>query len=243
MTARFAAIAALILVTGAAPPKPFKLHQKSRDADFTYEWPVEVSATPALLQRFRADMRKQRAGVTKGGREYNAMRRKMGEGPVGYVHSTKITTAGQSRRLLSLRLDVYRFTGGAHGNNHSDGVLWDRQRGREIEMADLFLPGARYVTALITPYCKAIAAEREKRRGRDGRSGTSIREFDDCPALADTAFVPADRNRNGRFDRFHFIAAPYTAGPYSEGDYDIAIRIPARVLTMLKPEYRAAFEA
>jgi hypothetical protein len=237
----FAAMALL----GAVPPaaRPFKVHEKSQAADFTYEWPAEVSAVPALVKRFRADMQKRRAETIAGGKDEIAMRRKMGAEPIGYMHSTKVSTAGKSPRLLSLRIDVSQYTGGAHGMYYSKGLLWDRRGGREIPLASLFAPGVPYLTALRALYCRALGAERKRRRGGDGKLGGGISEFDACPKLSELAFLPADSDRDGRFDRLHFIAAPYTAGPYAEGDYDIAIPVTKTLLAMIRREYRSSFEA
>jgi hypothetical protein len=85
--------------------------------------------------------------------------------------------------------------------------------------------------------------ERKRRRGGNGKLGGGIPEFDACPKLSEAAFVPADSDGDGRLDRLHFIAAPYTAGPYAEGDYDIAIPVTKTLFAMIKPEYRSSFEA
>ena len=92
------------------------------------------------------------------------------------------------------------------------------------------------------PYCRALAAERKKRRGGDNEP-SPVPEFDACPKLSELALIPADSSHRGRFDTIHLIAAPYTAGPYSEGDYDIALPVTGRLVAALKPEYRDSFAA
>ena len=63
-------------------------------------------------------------------------------------------------------------------------------------------------------------------------------EFDSCPKFSELALIPAVSKHRGRFDTIHLIAAPYTAGPYAEGDYDIALPVTGRLVAALKPEYR-----
>jgi hypothetical protein len=45
------------------------------------------------------------------------------------------------------------------------------------------------------------------------------------------------------FDRIGFLIAPYNAGPYAEGSYEVTLPVTAAVVAAAKPEYRAAFVA
>jgi Deacetylase PdaC len=231
-------LAVALIVSGPGQAKPFKSELKTADAEFSYSWSAEVSAVPALAKRFTADMRKQRAATIAGGTEYNAERKKRGEEPLGYMHSTAIETAGQSPRLLSLKIDVGEFTGGAHGNSGSDGLLWDRRLTREIAINDLFIQRNALTNLTRTAYCKALDRERLKRRGGEKIGG----QFDDCPRFDELAILPADTKRNGRFDTIRFIASPYVAGPYVEGDYELELPVTRQLIAAIKPAYRPSFE-
>jgi hypothetical protein len=44
-----------------------------------------------------------------------------------------------------------------------------------------------------------------------------------------------------RFNRIGLIAAPYVAGSYAEGPYEITLPVTPAVLAAVKPEYKAAF--
>jgi hypothetical protein len=92
------------------------------------------------------------------------------------------------------------------------------------------------------PYCKALDAERNKRRGPDYTPG-SIAEFDSCPKLLDLALIPSSSVDGGKFDQIHLIAAPYQVGSYAEGEFDIALPVSARLIAAMKPRYRASFSA
>jgi hypothetical protein len=233
---------------GSAPAEaqPFKYAYKSKYAEFDFSWPSEAAAIPALARRLHADLAKEKARTIGGGKEEYDMRREMGsEALIGWSSSTKFKTGGQSIRLLSLSREYWTFTGGAHGNGATTALLWDRRLGKEVAFPTLFPAGSTYAQVLRGPYCRALDEERKKRRGGYGKlgGGGSASAFDSCPKFSDLASIPADRNGNGRFDRIRIIAAPYTAGPFAEGSYDIALPVTARLIALLKPEYRGSFEA
>jgi hypothetical protein len=142
--------------------------------------------------------------------------------------------------LASFADERYAFTGGAHGNGATRGLLWDHLQRKEISFASLFL-SASGLAQLRGPYCRALDIERQKRRGADYQKST-ITEFDTCPKLSDLALIPADSSHDGRFDQVHLIAAPYLAGPYAEGEYDIALPVTRELIAAMKPVYRASFE-
>ena len=118
-------------------------------------------------------------------------------------------------------------------------MLWDRALGREAKLDSLFTrPGG--LAAVTRPaYCKALDAERLKRREGEKLDG----EFAACPKYADLAIAPVDSDQNGRFDTVDFVASPYIAGPYAEGKYEISLPVTAALTAALKPQYRASFAA
>lgn len=90
------------------------------------------------------------------------------------------------------------------------------------------------------PYCDALNAERVEKRGEYEATGDDM--FEACPPFEELAIVP-HANRDGRFDRLTLIAAPYVAGPYAEGVYEVTLPIPAAMRELVKPQYRNAFSA
>jgi hypothetical protein len=235
----------LAIVTLAAAPvcaahgqiRPFNYSFKNKYADVDFSWSKEAAAVPTLVKRFRAELAKSKADTIAGGKEDYALRQ------IGWESSTKITTSGQSPRLLSLSREDWEFTGGAHGNGGTTGLLWDRRLNKEVKFAGLFSSPSSYTSVLRPPYCRALDQERIKRRGGDGKLNDGIGEFDSCPKLSDLAIIPADSHRDGRFDEIHLIASPYLAGPYAEGEYDITLPVPQALIGLLKTQYRASFEA
>lgn len=216
---------------------PVAVDQTSDTLHFAYSWPAEAAAIPALDHRFREDLAKARAEAQATALDG----RKTAHGPGWQFHphefARRWTSAGATPRLLSLAEDTSFFTGGAHPDSGVDSLLWDRQLGREIGVADLFDPPTRFAELFSIAYCQALDFERERRRGGARLPG----EFNDCPNLSDLALVPTDADHDGRFEAIHFIASPYVAGPYVEGRYDVAMPINAAALAAMKPAYRASF--
>ena len=150
------------------------------------------------------------------------------------------TTAGETSRLLSLQNELGTFTGGAHPNTSYDALIWDRKLNSKTSM-DALLGGPGKLAAVTRQaYCKALDEERVKRR--EGEK-LDLPEFNACPKYSDLAIAPVDSNKNGRFDGIDFVASPYLAGPYVEGEYRIRVPVTLKLIAALKPEFRGSFEA
>jgi hypothetical protein len=225
----------------AAPaPKAFVFEEKNDLIDFHFGWSAEAAAVPQLVGRFQAEMKKAKDELIAGAKEDKAFRDKEGFDFNGYQSSTDYKTAGQSNHLLSLTSDVGAYTGGAHGNYGTSGLLWDRQAANEIKFADLFAEPANRDRLLTQRWCDALNKEREKKRG-EPVTGNDM--FDECPKLDDIAIVPTDKDGNGKFERLILTASPYVAGPYAEGSYEIDLLVTADLISALKSEYQGSFEA
>jgi len=157
-----------------------------------------------------------------------------------YSSSTDYKTAGASERLLSLSIDVAAYTGGAHGNYGTKGLLWDRWARKEIQTAGLFTAAANMDRLLTQPWCDALNKAREEKRGEPVGGGGM---FDDCPKLSDISIVPTDKNGDGKFDRLTLTADPYVAGPYVEGNYEIELPVTGDLIAAIRSDYRENFEA
>jgi hypothetical protein len=235
-------VALALALSWPAAAGSFSLEFKNRYAEVDISWSAEANAVPALAKRFRTDFaREKNKSIACGKTESDARISTGGQG-IACSSSTKITTSGQTIRLLSLSRKYWAFTGGAHGNGGTSPLLWDRKVNREVPFASLFLSASTIQAVLGKPYCIALDKERAKRRGPD-YGAASIAEFVTCPKLADLALVPAGPPSGGKFTEIHLIAAPYQAGSYAEGEYDIALPITPRLIGAIKPAYRMSFAA
>ena len=236
-------VAAPSPATASAPPgppaKPFVYDVENDLIEFHYGWSAEAAAVPKLAARFREDMKKREADLLGGAKDDKTSREKEGFDFHPYMSSTQYDTAGQTERLLSLKVDVGSYEGGAHGNHGIGSLLWDRQAGKEIKDVDLFAEAANRDRLLTQRWCDALNKAREAKRGEPVGGGGM---FDDCPRLDEIAIIPTDKDGNGRFERMALIASPYVAGPWVEGDYEIDLPVTEDLLAGLKSEYRGSFE-
>ena len=232
-------VAVALLCGGAAAAEPVKVERNSKTLEFSYSWPADAAAIPALDRRIRLQMAKDFQQARSDALEnLSASRQNHFEFHQSYF-SLKWVTAGKSSRLLSLQSETDSFAGGAHPNSSYNSLLWERRQNRPTSVAALFARAGDFMGVTRAAYCRALDAERLKRREGEKLGG----EFDECPKYSDLAIAPVDRNRNGRFDRLAFVASPYVAGPYVEGEYEIILPVTARLIAALKPEYRSSFEA
>jgi hypothetical protein len=227
--------AAAVLCAGVAGAQPFKIHTKSRLLDFEYSWPSEVGAVPALVRHFAKDMREERKTMLADAREASRTRQEL---PFNfYSFYRDLSSAGQSRRFLSLKIKTYEFTGGAHGNTYSEAFLWDRQLRKAVAFSSLLADKQAIARLLRNPFCHRLHNERTRRNGQE-MSGV----FDDCPKLSDLKILPGDSDHHGKFDVIRLVADQGVAGSNAEGEYDISLPVTAKFVAAVKPEYRSSFE-
>lgn len=78
---------------------------------------------------------------------------------VPYAETLAIEPLFDGRGVVSLRLDHYLFTGGAHGIPSSDYAVFDRHTGRRLDLDDLVTPDAR---APLTAQIKAALRNQQR---------------------------------------------------------------------------------
>jgi len=224
----------------AAPaPKPFAYDEKNDLIDFHYGWSAEAAAVPQLVQRFQADMDKVKVELLANAKADKAQREKQGFPFNSYSSSTDYRTAGSTGRLLSLSADVASYTGGAHGNYGTGGLLWDRWPAKQVQLASLFAAAANMDRLLTQPWCDALNKAREEKRGEPVGGGGM---FDECPQLSEISIIPTDKDGNGKFERLMLVADPYVAGPYVEGSYEVELPVSSDLMAAIRSDYRENFE-
>ncbi len=78
-----------------------------------------------------------------------------------YVHYLQFTVSYNTERFLSLFLENYEFTGGAHGTTVQTGETWDMNRGKLVSLQELFTPFFNYRSIIISNVMLQ-ASERQK---------------------------------------------------------------------------------
>lgn len=205
--------------------------------DFEYSWPEAISAETRLVETLSADLSKSYDAAMANARENKSDTEKYSAPFNQNMFNRAWTLEGQTARLTSLISSTDTFTGGAHPNRTSSALLWDRSARGEVKLADLFASTMELDSALRPSFCKALDAERAKRRQGEKLEG----QFGECPTLSELTIAAGDKDGDKRFDQFRLIADPYVAGPYSEGGYEVLLPVTPALLAALKPEFRDSF--
>ena len=235
------AAAAVVLLVAAGPaPRPGGVEVRTADYAFSYLWPAAVEAVPALRARLENDRDAVRRAFA---REAADARREAASDPgrpfLPHELSVEWRVAATLQDWLSLSQHISVFEGGAHPNSGFDSLVWDRKAGVERPALDLFTSPEALDAAIGAPFCEALDRERAARRGEpvNRQSGD---EFDACIAPSEQTVVLGSSNRK-TFNRIGILVAPYAAGPYVEGAYEVTLPVTPAVLEAVKPEVRAAF--
>jgi hypothetical protein len=138
-----------------------------------------------------------------------------------YENTVTVTAAAETGKLFSLKRTAFDYSGGAHPNTLSSGILWDKALKRQIGLDDLFRKGAN-LTALDQALCSALNTAK-RARVPAGPSLTFDSKPFACPRAASTAFVLTPGSVAGRAAGLTFLIGAYQAGPYAEGGYEIAV--------------------
>ncbi len=243
MRGSMVAAAVIVLAAGmsslvsAQRPQP-KVAVKTADYEFSYSYPVQAAAIPPLAGYFEAERARVRAALVKDATEGRQEAKQSGYSFNPYETAIVWDVVTQTPRLLSLSGSFYGFSGGAHGNIGSDSLVWDKQRRERLKPVALFISPDALWAAIKLPYCRALDAERAKRRGE--AVGKSTDPFDACPPLKDLTLLLGSSNRLA-INRIGLIADQYVAGSYAEGPYEITLPVTDAVIAAVKPGYRAAF--
>lgn len=207
--------------TPAASPSNLTFADKTEHATVALTLPEGIKAEPDLHARTYAEevrgLRQFEEGALAARTEAEG-----DEGMPPFEKTVTVTVAGQTDRLFSLRREAFDYSGGAHPNTLTTGIVWDRSLKRVIGAPELFRKGAD-LTALDQALCTAVNAARRQRvpdartitlGGRDGWA---------CPRAAETPFVLAPGDQDGKAGGLIFLIGPYQVGPGVEGGYEIAI--------------------
>lgn len=205
--------------------------------DFAYNWPAAVSAIPALAQRFTAERDELLADQKN---EWKASLTEFASSDcVSCVNRDFEKTwevVADLPRFLSLSASFYEYSGGAHGNGAFEALVWDRETKAALDPKTMFRSQAVLQDALGAPWCKALKAERTDRLGAEYADDG----FFPCPPISDLTVLAGSSDKQS-FDRIGLIAAPYVAGSYAEGSYELTFAVTPKLLAAVKPEYKAAF--
>lgn len=226
---------ALITPADAAAPPGYE--SKTQYADVSLTLPAELKAHPDLHARLYAEEVRKLKQFAEGAQGELTEAGAATDRPK-YENTVTLTAAAETAKLFSLKRTSFDYSGGAHPNTLTSGILWDKALKRQIGLADLFRKGAD-LTALDQALCSALNTAK-RARVPDGASITFDSKPFACPRVASTPFVLSPGDATGKAAGLTFLIGPYQAGPYVEGGYEIAI--PATVFrSLLATAYAGEF--
>ena len=208
------------LVTPADAAAPPGYESKTPYADVKLTLPDALKAHPDLHARLYAEEVRKLRQFAEGAQGELTEAGAATDRPK-YENTVTVTAAAETGKLFSLKRTAFDYSGGAHPNTLSSGVLWDKALKRQIGLADLFRKSAD-LTALDQALCSALNTAK-RARVPDGASITFGSKPFACPRAASTAFVLTPGTTSGKAAGLTFLIGPYQAGPYAEGGYEIAI--------------------
>lgn len=220
--------------------KAFLMHKVSEALDFTYGYPAEAAAIPALGSHFDAAAEKilneslEQANVDMDNSKASGF-------PIRQHSFSKIwQRVAQTPQVLSLSSDIETYTGGAHGMVAFDSLLWDRQKNTAIEPMSLFISKAAFDAAVAEPLCAGIAAAKKAKGIEPDMSPDSV--FERCPKPSEQVLWLGSSDGKS-LDRMTIGITAYIVGPYAEGNYRINLPLNAAAVRAVKPEYAAFVRA
>ena len=218
----------------AAPAQPIILTEKSARLDFRYEIPAVATTIAPLNRLLRNDADRRKAAALRDQRAYAADL--PADAPAhAYGIDLRWKPVGETRQLLVLMAQGYVYTGGAHGSDTFEPLVWDKRAGRRIAWSNLFNRPESALAAIRPDFCRALAAARAKRIGRSNVAGY------DCPSLKQYVAVAPAGNVGGKFSRIDIWVPADVAGSHAEGSYRLALTIPRTVAALVRPTWRASF--
>lgn len=208
--------------------------------EFDYSYPAKAGAIPVLKAMLDAELEKSRFDLKAEAVKARELSKESGFPYHPYSYSVEWQVVTDLPAWLSMSTLIGTFSGGAHPNYAFETLLWDRTAGIRRAPVDLFLSKAALSEAIRAPFCEEL--DRQRAQKRKGQDDGAIATFSECiDPVRETLILGSS---NGRaFDRIGVLVAPYSAGPYVEGDYEVTLPITPKVLAAVKPEFRQSFVA
>lgn len=223
----------------AAPAEPFEESNKTEVLEFLYAWPAQVSAVPDLTAKLRKDMTEGKADALKMAEQDRKSARESGFPFHTHSLETRWTVSADTPRFLALQSSTYSYTGGAHGMTGYKALLWDKARRRETSFQALMTSPKAFADAIHDRFCTGLDKARAVKRG-----GPVAPRGDDpfSGCIDPMKEVLTLTSKDGKLiEGVTVVIGPYSAGPYSEGSYEVFLPVDAAMRKTIKSEYQDAF--
>ena len=204
--------------------------------EFAYAYPVEAARIPELAKALDGDREAKREALIAAARRDKDAAEKDGYPYRKHSHRQTWQRVTSTPRFLSLSAEIETYSGGAHGMQTFDTLIWDRNRRKQMKPLDLFQSSAAFDAAVRDAFCAGI---------KRAKAATGIEEAPDSvfakcpPASAQTLWLGSS---DGRYlDRLTIAIAPYEIGAYAEGSYKVNLPMTGALVKVVKDEFARDF--
>lgn len=222
-----------------APGGDRSVELETKEFQFDYFYPAAAARIPALRTWLEADLAKQKREIARFAAEEKKNAREGGYDYHQVYISVGWSTVTELPGWISLLASIESYEGGAHPNHNYDALLWDKQAGKARAVTDLFVSRDAFRKAIRADFCREIDKQREEKRGEKIKPGGDD-PFEVCIDPLESTVILGSSTRKA-FDRIGVVVAPYAAGPYVEGDYEVTLPVTAKLLALVRPQYRKFF--
>lgn len=222
-----------IAVKTGASSQPLVIATKSPELDFRYVIPVEAASIALLRSLLVAKAERARTAAKD---DYARFTNELPAGVTANRFSTEMAwkQVAATEQLLVFVAEGYVYTGGAHGSDVYETLIWDRAGERTLTISDLFTDEVAAMATIRQPFCTAMAQARARKLGREG-TGSFV-----CPSFDEIALAPT-RTVGGKFARIGAWIPAGVVGGTAEGHYTFNIFIPRAMIGLVAPRWRASF--
>ena len=215
--------ARIVSSTATSSPGPTgrAVKQEADYYEFDYSFPAEADASPVLRKWFESEIataRDKHIALARKDRDAALAARKPFR---RYSLIAHWKTIAQTPGFLSLSAFNYVYQGGPHGAVTYRSFVWDEKAVARRPTMTLFLGRRALAKAIRAPFCAELTRLRADKRGRPV-DPTSAQPFDRCPDPGQGTVVLGSSDQ-ALFDKLSVVLAPATAGPDSEGSYEVKL--------------------
>ena len=204
--------------------------------EFAYAYPVEAARIPELAKALDGDREAKREALIAAARRDKDAAEKDGYPYRKHSHRQTWQRVTSTPRFLSLSAEIETYSGGAHGMQTFDTLIWDRNRRKQMKPLDLFQSSAAFDAVVRDAFCAGI----KRAKAAKGIEEAPDSVFAKCPpASAQTVWLGSS---DGRYlDRLTVAIAPYEIGAYAEGSYKVNLPMTGALVKVVKDEFARDF--
>ena len=204
--------------------------------EFASAYPVEAARIPELAKALDGDREAKREALIAAARRDKDAAEKDGYPYRKHSHRQTWQRVTSTPRFLSLSAEIETYSGGAHGMQTFDTLIWDRNRRKQMKPLDLFQSSAAFDAAVRDAFCAGI----KRAKAAKGIEEAPDSVFAKCPpASAQTVWLGSS---DGRYlDRLTVAIAPYEIGAYAEGSYKVNLPMTGALVKVVKDEFARDF--